>query len=61
MSLDDFVFTVNKLDLDLCANINRRGGAPFKAVHIPMPESMLKWYYDNNFTPMEAVTELNED
>lgn len=58
MPLTDFCAAVNELDKEDCARLNANPTALFKAEHIALPESMLKFYYMEGYTPAEAYSHI---
>ena len=54
MYLDQFVRVVNLIGHHHCTELNKDSDALFGAVHVTLPESMLKHYYDKKMSPAEA-------
>ena len=61
MKLHQFTQKVNDLFKKECDNINKNKENLFRAVHNDLPESMLKWYFEEGYTPRATLIEINEN
>jgi hypothetical protein len=57
-TLPEFVEEVNRLSKNNCDVINEPRLRLFRAVHIPLPASMLKFYFDNEYTPEQTISSI---
>lgn len=61
MTFKKYCEIINDLSKFECDFFASKTPGLFGYVHTPLPESMLQWYWDNNYSPCAALVEINEE
>jgi len=64
ITLKEFTDRVNFLvrkEVDILNEQYERGESLFGAEHIDYPESMMKYYYENNYSPDDVLRAMEEE
>lgn len=58
-TLTEYTAGINRILKQQADKINKSGKRLFAAVHVPVCESMAKFYYDSDFTMEDAADEIH--
>ena len=60
-TLTEYTAGINRILKAAADKINKNKNNLFKAGHIPIVESMAKFYYDSDFSVEDAADEINSE